>query len=166
MKRKLHSLALLACLALAGPGFAAGKPAAKPQPMTKQAYQAEKAKIAAEAKADLKLCAGMKGHAGDVCEVEAKGRADALAAELEARYRPSPEANQKAKNVTAEANYAVAKAKCKALKGKAEDRCMKQAKLAREAAIRQAKVEKVQETGGAFASSRPAARGKVQAGDS
>jgi hypothetical protein len=46
----------------------------------------------------------------------------------------------------------VAKAKCDALKGKAEDRCMKEAKAAREAAIRQAKVEKVQETGGPFAS--------------
>lgn len=165
MKWKLHALALLAGLALAGPGFAAGKaPPAKPQPMTKQAFEAEKAKIEAEAKADRKLCGGLKGNRKDVCQAEAKGRAEALQAELEARYKPSPEASQKAKNVTAEANYAVAKARCKALKDKAEDRCMKEAKLAREAAIRQAKVEKVQETGGPFASSVP--RKKAAAGAS
>jgi hypothetical protein len=52
--------------------------------------------------------------------------------------------------VIAQANYDVAKAKCSALQDKARDRCGQQAKLAREAAIRQAKVEKVQETGGMF----------------
>ena len=164
MKWTLNALALLSGLALAGPGFAAGKPAAKPQPMTKQVFQAEKAKIEAEAKADRKLCDRLDGHRKDVCRAEAEGRAEALQAELEARYEPSPEATQQAKNVTAEANYAVAKVKCKALKGKAEDRCMKEAKLAREAAIRQAKVEKVRETGGPFASSAP--RKKAPAGAS
>lgn len=158
MKMKLHSFALLACLAVAGPGFAAGKPAAKPQPMTAQQYQAQKARIDAEARADLKLCDGLKGDRKDVCEVESRGRADALKAELEARYKPSPQANQKAKNVTAEANFAVAKAKCKSVKDKTRDQCMTQARLAREAALRQAKVEKVQETGGAFASGAAAHR--------
>ena len=164
MKRKLHALALLAGLALAAPGFAVGKPPAKPQPMTKQAFEARKAKIEAEAKADRKSCDRLEGNRKDVCQAEAKGRAQALQAELEARYEPSPEATQNAKNVTAEANYAVAKTKCKALKGQAENRCMKEAKLAREAAIRQAKVEKVQETGGPFASSAP--RKKVPGGAS
>jgi len=159
-------LALVACLAAAGPGFAAGKAPARPQPITKPAYEAEKARIAAEAKADLKLCEPLKGNRKDVCEAESKGRADALQAELDARYKPSPKANQKAKNVTAEANYAVAKAKCQAFKDKAKDRCLDEAKLAREAAIRQAKVEKVQETGGPFAASGAAAHKKVQAGSS
>jgi len=166
MTSKYHTLALLACLAAAVPGLATARLPAKPAPMTKQMYDAEKAKIATEAKTDLKLCDTLKGSRKEVCEVEAKGRAEALKAELEARYKPSPDANQKAKYVTADANFAVAKAKCQALKGDAKDRCMSQAKLAREAAIRQAKVEKVQETGGPFAASGAAAHKKLQAGAS
>jgi hypothetical protein len=166
MTLKFHSLALLACLAAAAPGLAAARLPAKPAPMTKQMYEAEKAKIETEAKVDLKLCATLKGSRKDVCEVESKGRAEALKAELEARYKPSPEANQKAKYVTADANFAVAKAKCRALKGDNKDHCMSQAKLAREAAIRQAKVEKVQETGGPFAASGAAAHRKLQPGAS
>ena len=166
MTSKYHSLALLACLAAAVPGLAAARLPAKPAPMTKQMYDTEKAKIDTEAKTDLKLCDTLKGSRKEVCEVEAKGRAEALTAELEARYKPSPEANQKAKYVTADANYAVAKAKCQPLKGDAKDRCMSQAKLAREAAVRQAKVEKVQETGGPFAASGAAAHRKLHSGAS
>lgn len=123
----------------------------KHPPLTKQAYAAQKAQIDAQLEANRKLCGNMKGNTRDVCEVEAKGRADALKAELEARYKPSPEATFQSRNVTAEANYAVARAKCNLAKGAARDRCMTDAKSAREAALRQAKVEKVQETGGAFA---------------
>jgi hypothetical protein len=166
MTMKLRALALLACLAAGVPAFAASKLPARPAPMSRQLYEAEKAKIEAEAKADRKLCDALKGQREDVCETEAKGRADALKAELEARYRPSPEATLKAKYVTADANYAVVKAKCRPLKGDARDACMSQAKLAREAAMRQAKVEKVQETGGPFASSSAATRKKSQAGAS
>lgn len=148
MQRKTESLVLVLGLALAG---AAGATMPKAQaPLTKQAYEAQKAQLDAQYKADGKLCDPLKGHAEKVCEAEAKGRHEALRAELEARYKPSPEANQKAKNVTAEANFDVAKAKCDAFQDAAKDRCIKDAKAAREAAIRQAKVEKVQETGGAF----------------
>ena len=147
----LESLALAACLVMSCGAWAAGKP--QPQPITKQAYDAEKARITAQYDADRKLCASTKGQVQDVCEIEATGRQKALLAELEAKLKPSPEATQKAKNVTAEANFDVAKAKCKPLRDGAKDRCIKEAKAAREAAIRQAKVEKVQETGGAFANS-------------
>ena len=166
MKMKLRTLALLACLAAGAPAFAASKLQARPAPMTRQVYDAEKAKIEAEARADRKLCDALKGGRKDVCEAEARGRADALKAELEARYKPSPDASQKAKYVTADANYAVARAKCRLLKGDAKDDCMDQAKLAREAAMRQAKVEKVQETGGPFASSSSAARKRLRPGAS
>jgi len=153
MRKTLESLALLAVLALGSTAWAAGKA----KPMDQAAYAAEKTRIEAQYKVDSKACAKLKGQRADVCDAEAEGRRDSLAAELEARFKPSPEAWLEAKNVTAEANYDVAKARCDALKGKAEDRCVKQAKAAREAAVRQAKVEKVQETGGAFANR---ARGK------
>ena len=150
MFTKMQSLGLLLGLAAANLAGAA-VPKAQP-PMTKPAYDAAKNQIDAQYKADGKLCDRLKGQTQKVCEAEAKGRHDALRAELEAKYKPSPDASQKAKNVTADANYDVAKAKCEAFKGGTKDRCMKEAKGAREAAIRQAKVEKVQETGGPFAS--------------
>lgn len=148
MQRKTETLVLMLGLALAGTAGAA-MPKAQ-APLTKQAYEASKSQIDAQYKADDKLCDPLKGQKQKVCQAEAKGRHDALRAELEAKYKPSPEASQKAKNVTADANFDVAKAKCDAFKDAAKDRCIKEAKAAREAAIRQAKVEKVQETGGAF----------------
>jgi hypothetical protein len=96
----------------------------------------------------------VKGQLHDVCEVEAKGRRDSLLADLEAQFKPSADASFKAKNVTADANFEVARKKCDAQKGDAKDRCVKLAKGAREAAIRQAKVEKVEETGGPFGNNR------------
>ena len=154
MNIKLQFATLLACMALGAGGWAAP---GKPQPMGKDAYEAEKARIVAQSKRDRKACDALHGRREDICEAEARGRADALLAELEARYQPSPDAWLKAKNVTAEANYRVAKLKCGALEGRAERRCVREAKAAREAAERQAKVEKVQETGGPFA--RRAAKG-------
>jgi hypothetical protein len=138
----------------------------KHPPLTKQAYAAQKAQIDAQLDANRKLCGSMKGSTRDICEVEAKGRADSLKADLEARYKPSAEASFRSHSVTAEANYAVAKAKCHAAKAAARDRCMTDAKEAREAALRQAKVEKVQETGGAFASGGARAHKHLQDGAS
>jgi hypothetical protein len=164
MNSKHACIAVLAAAAFAGSGWAALPK--RPAPLTKQAWLAQKAQVDAQYQANRKLCDGMKGNTREVCETEAKGRYDALKAELDARYKPSPDASFKAKNVTAEANYAVAKVKCDALKDGAKDRCVKDAKGAREAAIRQAKVERVQETGGAFASGGAAAHKHLQAGAS
>jgi hypothetical protein len=157
------------CLFLCSAAVAAAAGAVtlpKPKPLTRQAYAAQEAQIDAQLEANRKLCGRMKGSTRDICETEARGRADALKAELEARYKPSPEANYKSRSVTAEANYAVAKAKCEGGKDAAKDRCMKDAKAAREAALRQAKVEKVQETGGAFASASARAHRHLQGGAS
>lgn len=142
------------CLALSFTGVAAAAPvpAKPPAPMTRKAYEAAKDKIAAQYKADKKYCNGFKGQKEDVCDAEAKGKAGALRAELEAQYKPSPQASQKAKYVTADANYDVARTKCDALSGSGKKRCVEEAKAAREAAVRQAKVEKVRETGGPFGS--------------
>jgi hypothetical protein len=140
------------CFAFGASVHAAGNPAiGKPAPpMGKQQYEAAKARIAAQLKADMKLCAALKGDKREVCDAQAEGREKAEKAQLEARYKPSPENSLEAKVATAEANYDVAKAKCDLLKGKAEKRCEKEAKAAKEAAIRQARVEKVEATGGIF----------------
>lgn len=132
----------------AAPGNPAlGKPAA---PMSKAQYEAAKARIAAQLKADQKLCATLGGDGQEVCEAQAEGREKAEKARLEARYRRTPETALAAKLATAEANYEVARARCDLLKGKAEKRCEQEAKAAREAAVRQARVEKVDATGGIF----------------
>ena len=159
----LHRTCLALCLFASFGTFAASAPhaphapphAAAPTPMTRQGYEAGKAKIAAQYDADQKTCDGVKGPLHEVCEVEAKGRRDSLLADLEAEFKPSADASFKAKNVTADANFAVAKKKCELQpKGDGRDRCLKQAKGGREAAIRQAKVERIQETGGPFGNSR------------
>jgi hypothetical protein len=153
-----RAAALCVALAFSGAASAALPIVPKPAPMTKKAYEAAKDKIAAQYKADQKFCNSLDGHKEDVCEAEAKGKAEAARADLEADYKPSPEASQKAKYVTADANYEVAKAKCDALSGGGRKRCLKEAKAAREAAVRQAKVEKVRETGGPFGSGASADR--------
>jgi len=150
----LHRFCIALCLFANVGVFAATKEARPPAPMTRQAYEAGKAKIDAQYAGDQKTCDGVKAHLHDVCEVEAKGRRDALLADLDAQYKPGAEASFKAKTVTADANFQVARKKCEAQKGDARDRCVKQAKAGREAAIRQAKVEKVQETGGPFGNNR------------
>lgn len=113
-------------------------------PMTQSDYEAAERRIAAQAKTDRQACRKLKDNHRDVCEAQAKGRAKAMRAELEARNTHDPEAERAAKEVTADANYQVAKAKCEAVKGRQRDTCLRQAKDARVAAIRQAKVEKVE----------------------
>lgn len=140
-----RAVPLLCGLALAGVA------AAEPPAMSKSAYEAAKDHIEAQYKADRKFCGGLKDHLQELCQAQARGKADAAKAELEARYDPSPEATLEARRVIAEANYKVDKVECEAKRDDdARDRCIDMAKAAREAAVRQAKVEKVQATGGYF----------------
>ena len=141
-------MAIAAALAVAGSTWAAATKA--PAPMSEATHEAAQARIAADFKAERKACDRVQGHARDLCRTQAKGRQKTARAELQARYEPSPEADQELKNARAEARYALARVRCDALKGQAEDRCRAEAKGALEAAIRQAKVEKVEETGGIF----------------
>jgi hypothetical protein len=66
-------------------------------------------------------------------------------AQLETQYKPGPEAEKMAKFARADVDFAIAKERCEALKDRAHDSCIAKAKHDREAAIRLAKVEKVQE---------------------
>jgi hypothetical protein len=113
--------------------------------MNKDAYKAAQQRIEAQAKAQRKACGRLKDNAKDVCEVQAKGWEKVAKAQLETRYQPGPEAEKEAKFARAEADYDVAKQRCKALKDRAQDPCVARAKHDREAAIRLAKVEKVEE---------------------
>lgn len=153
-RRKLMGLAIAVTLAAAGSvGAQAPNKAlvvAKEPPLTQQRYEDRKKRIEAQSRADRKACRRLEGERRDVCEAQARGKEDAAKAKLEARFRGTPEATLRAKEVTAEANYKVAREKCALLEGKTEDRCMDEAKAAREAALRQARVEKVESTGGIY----------------
>jgi hypothetical protein len=150
-------MAAAAALVVAGSTWAAATKA--PAPMSEAAYEASQARIAADFKAEREACDRVRGHARDLCRAQSKGRKNTARAELQARYEPSPEADQQLKNARAEAKYALARVRCDALKGNAEDRCRQEAKGALEAAIRQAKVEKVEETGGIFRRQAAESRG-------
>jgi hypothetical protein len=137
MNKHLISFAIALC------GVAGGAIAAEPA-LSKAAYKAGQDKIEIQAKADRKACGRLKANAKDICEADAKGKEKVAKAELDARYEPSPEAEREAKDAKAEADYAVAKEKCDNFKGNAKDACVKRAKADREAAVRLAKVEKVE----------------------
>lgn len=132
-------------------------------PMDEPEYEAAKKRIEAQYQADRKTCGRLKGHARDVCEKQAKGREKSDAARLEARYRPSPEADKEAKTAIAEAHYDIAMERCEPLKGKAQSRCEDEAEAALDAAIRQARVEKVRAQREADAKAREAAAKARQA---
>lgn len=150
MIQHLFRGAAIVCLGAASCAFAANPAAKPPPPMTGQAYEAAKARIEAQYKADRKVCDKRKGDAKDLCVAQAKGREKAEKAQLEARYKPSPDSILAAKIATADANYEVEKQKCGSLQGAAENRCQRLAREGREAAVRQARVEKVESTGGIF----------------
>jgi len=130
----------LAC-GLGGTGVIAGADPA----MGEDAYEAAQDRIEAQAKAQRKACVPLKGNAKEVCQLEAKGREKAAKAQLEAEDEPSPDAEKNAKIARAEADYDIARQRCAPLKDRAKDRCVKQARHDRDAAIRLAKVEKVEE---------------------
>lgn len=142
-------------IAVGGTGaFAKNKalevPAAEKAPLTKPAYEAAKAAIDRQFDVDRKACERLGGNAKDVCNAQAKGKQKADRALLEARFQPNADNVEAAKFATADANYDVEKAKCGARKGKARSRCVDEAKAGREAARRQARVEKVEMTGGIY----------------
>jgi hypothetical protein len=167
---KLIQLVFVLGCAATGAAFAApgNKALEGPRdvPLSKAAYEAASQRIEAQARADRKACRRLKGERREVCDAEAKGKEDAALAKLEARWKRTPEAIQEAKEVTADANYRVAREKCEALEGDAHDRCVDEAKAAREAAIRQARVEKVDSTGGVFGRKDASARKAAAAGKS
>lgn len=135
-------------------------------PISKAAYESASRRIEAQARADRKACRRLEGERREICDAEAKGKEAAALAKLEARWKRTPEAIQEAKEVTADANYRVAREKCETLEGDAHDRCVDEAKAAREAAIRQARVEKVDSTGGVFGRKDASARKAAAAGKS
>lgn len=137
MKTGLLAAAMALGLGTAGWGWAGSAT------MSKQAYKAEQQRIETQQKGERKACERLKGNALDLCRARAKAKAISAKAELELSYEPGPDAERQAKETIADAEYDVARVRCKAMRPKARDACVTQAKGKREAAKRLAMVEKV-----------------------
>lgn len=108
----------------------------------KAAYTKAKDTAAADYKVARAKCDPLTGNAKDVCVAEAKAARTHTVAEAEAQYKNTPRAKANARKDIADADYAVAKAKCDSAAGNEKDVCIKQAKAAKVAAVADAKADK------------------------
>lgn len=131
---------LISLLAGAGIAFASAAGAA---PITKEAYSAQKDRIAAAYKAEKNACSTLSGNAKDVCVEESQAKEKIAKADNEAAFKNTEDARYDARVARAEANYAVAKEKCDDLSGNPKDVCVKEARAAEVKAKADAKVSHV-----------------------
>ncbi|HVJ23373.1 MAG TPA: hypothetical protein VM756_05490 [Burkholderiales bacterium] len=141
MQLKLTSIALAMAFAFATAAQAqTTQTPAKPdtkrteQPASdRKVKNAEEDAIEKQAKADKAKCDSMKANAKDICMAEAKGKEKVAKAELDAKHaKDKVKAEQKVKDAKAEAAYDVASQRCDDQKGEAKDACIKQAKIERD----------------------------------
>lgn len=102
-------------------------------------YKREKDRIEAEAKSAKAACKGMKDNAKDICEAEAKAKEKVAKKELDYKKNPNDKNAQDVAKIKAEAAYEVAKEKCEDQKGADAVACKKQAKDAKDMAMKEAK---------------------------
>jgi hypothetical protein len=116
--------------------FGAGAFAAE---MSKDDYNAGKARLSAQYKSARAGCDAYAGNARQVCVADAKGKEDVDRAELEAAYKPGNKARYNVRVAKADAAHSVARQKCDDKAGNVKDVCLKEAKAAEVAAKADAK---------------------------
>lgn len=104
------------------------------QTLSKEEYEAGRAKIADEYQSAAARCASLSGNQNDICMAEAKGAEKVSGARLEARYDTNVKTLQQVRIAMAEADYAVAKERCDELSGDGKGVCLKKAEAAETAA--------------------------------
>ena len=142
MQLKLSGIALAVAFAFAAAAQAQTTTPAKPdtkrteQPASdRKVKNQEEDAIEKQAKADKAQCDSLKANAKDICMAEAKGKEKVAKAELDAKHaKDKVKAEEKVKEAKAEAAYDVAAQKCDDQKGEAKDACIKQAKVERDKA--------------------------------
>jgi osmotically-inducible protein OsmY len=121
----------------AGASFAAAPTAAlNHDPAT---YRNVTQKVAADYKSAVAKCNGMGGNDKEVCTAEAQAARVHAEADALAKYNSTAEGRTKAATRIAEADYALAKARCGGRSGADKDDCMNGAKSAHAAALADAK---------------------------
>jgi hypothetical protein len=129
LKTSLIALALL------------GLPFAQAGTTTKADYQAARARIESDHKADRADCNALAANAKDICVAQATAKEKVARAELEARYSGKTSDQRKVLIVRAETAYAVAKEHCDDQAGNAKDVCVKEAKAVETKALAEARMD-------------------------
>ena len=132
---KRNALAIVVAAVLSSPlAFGADN-------MTRDQIKSENDRISADFKAAKQACESRSGNAKDVCMAEAKGREKVAKAELDAKVKGTPKAQEALQVARAEADFDVAKEKCDDLSGNSKDTCVAdaRAKLKRAKADAEAK---------------------------
>jgi len=106
-------------------GAAAGAAAT---PMTRTAYRAALDRATSDYNRKRAACGALKGNERTVCVAEAKAEATKAEAAAEAAYRNTPRARMDARVSAANADYALAKARCNDRSGSERRACQKAAK--------------------------------------
>ena len=113
----------------AAAGSAAPPPsAATGTPMTRTAYRAALDRAASDHNRKRAGCRSLKGNERTVCVAEAKAESTKAQAAAEAAFRNTPRARMDARVTSANADYAVAKARCNDRSGSERRACLKTAK--------------------------------------
>lgn len=133
MKRMLASV----IIAIATIGFVSSSNAATKE--EKATYKAATDQADAEYKMARDKCKELKGNEKDVCSAEAKAARIHTKANAEAAYKKTPKAEREAREDIADADYAVAKAKCGSKSGNDKDVCIKEAKVVKTNAMMDSK---------------------------
>lgn len=97
---------------------------------SKADYTAAKDRAEADHKVARAKCDALSGNAKDVCVAEAQGAEKKAKADAEAAYKDTDKARRDARIDAADADYAVAKARCGAKAGHDNDVCVQEAKAA------------------------------------
>jgi hypothetical protein len=138
-KHLIGYAAALCFVAAAGAGVAVKQGAG-------EGYKGAMQRVEVQRKAADRACERAKpGHARDLCEAQAKAHERVARAELHARRKPGPDSDKELKYARADAEFQVASEKCEARPKYAQDKCVTEARNDRDAARRQAMIERVQE---------------------
>lgn len=111
-------------------------------PSDPASYKNMTQKAASDYKAASANCAGMSGSARQVCVEEAKVARARAEADAVAQYKNTQQDRTKARTALANADYALAKAKCAAVTGGEKDSCLSTAHTVHTAALADAKADR------------------------
>lgn len=119
---------------LAGAATLAGSAAANEAHGEKGEYRQAMNHAGAAYRVQAQRCAGLAGNGRDICSEQARAEYKRAGAEAQARLRNTPGARVDARISIADAEYAVARARCRAQSGNQRNVCMEQAKAENTAA--------------------------------
>ncbi len=111
-------------------------------PSDPASYKNMTQKAAADYKAAAATCTGMSGAARQVCVEEAKVARARAEADAVAQYRNTQKDRTKARTALANADYALAKAKCAVVTGAEKESCINTAHTVHTAALADAKADR------------------------